>query len=295
MPDRIITVFGGTGFLGSRVVCRLRAQGMAVRIAARHPRAKGPHAAPFLATDIGSDAAVAAALAGADGAVNAVSLYVERGAETFAAVHVAAAERIARAAHRAGLARLVHVSGIGADAASASPYISSRGKGERAVRAAFPEATIVRPAVMFGRDDALITTLASLVRRLPAMPLFGSGLTRLQPASVEDVATAIARTLDPQSVRALTYELGGPRIYTYRQLLAAVAGRLGRHPLLLPLPFAFWHAAARIAELLPGAPLTRGQVALMQMDSIAAATLPGFSALGIAPQSLEQALAEMVA
>jgi NADH dehydrogenase len=295
MPDRIVTVFGGTGFLGGRIVRRLREEGMVARIAARRARQVGPRAATFLATDIRSDAAVAAALAGAYGAVNAVSLYVERGADTFAAVHVAAAERIAREARRAGLERLVHVSGIGADPHSPSPYIRSRGQGERAVKAAFADATIVRPAVMFGRDDALITTLTQLIRRLPALPSFGKGRTRLQPASVDDVALAIVRSLDPQSARALTYELGGPRVYTYTELLGVVAARLGRHPLLLPVPFALWHAAARIAEILPGAPLTRGQVALMQRDSTTSPALPGFGALGIEPKSLESELAEMLA
>jgi uncharacterized protein YbjT (DUF2867 family) len=295
MPERIVTVFGGTGFLGSRIVRRLQEEGMVARIAARRAREAIPRTAAFLATDIRSDAAVATALAGAYGAVNAVSLYVEQGADTFAAVHVAAAERVAREAHRAGLEHLVHVSGIGANAQSPAPYIRSRGQGERAVKAAFANATIVRPAVMFGRDDALITTLTRLIRRLPALPSFGRGRTRLQPASADDVALAIVRSLNPQSARALTYELGGPRVYTYAELLGVVATHLDRHPLLLPVPFALWHAAARVAEVLPGAPLTRGQVALMRRDSTASPALPGFSALGIAPKSLEDELAEMLA
>jgi NADH dehydrogenase len=154
-----VVVFGGTGFLGRRVVRHLLDHGYAVRAASRHPE-RGESSFPaglpleLVRADIGEDASVRDAVRDASAAVNAVSLYVERGNQTFQSVHVEAAERLARHARAAGVARLVHVSGIGADPASSSPYIRSRGNGEHAVRAAFPEATIVRPAVMFGPDDA---------------------------------------------------------------------------------------------------------------------------------------------
>jgi NADH dehydrogenase len=186
--------------------------------------------------DINDEDAVAAAVAGAYGVVNAVSLYLERGTETFRAVHVEAAERLARQAQRAGVERLVHVSGIGADVASGSLYIRSRGEGELAVQAAFADAIIIRPAVMFGPDDVFLNTLVALLKWLPAYPLFGRGLTRLQPVDVEDVAEAIARVLQPMACHPV-YELGGPRVYTFEELLKAVAERVGKSPILFSLPF----------------------------------------------------------
>ena len=199
MSLRVVTVFGGTGFLGRRVVRHLRERDFSVRIASRHPERgeelfgrDDPHLRS-IETDIHDEDAVVAALAGAWGAVNAVSLYVERARETFHSVHVEAAGRIAALAHRAGLARLVQVSGIGADPQSKSLYIRKRGEGERAVRAAFAEATLIRPAVMFSADDAFLTTILTLLRRLPVYPMFGRGSTKLQPAHADDVAEAIAR------------------------------------------------------------------------------------------------------
>jgi NADH dehydrogenase len=245
--------------------------------------------------DINDEAAVAAAVAGAYGVVNAVSLYLERGTETFHALHVKAAERLARQAQRAGVEHLVHISGIGADAASSSLYIRSRGEGELAVQAAFANAIIIRPAVMFGQDDAFLNTLVTLLKRFPAYPMFGRGLTRLQPVSVEDVAEAIARSLQPAAAHPVTYELGGPRVYTYEELLKAIADGLGKRPILLSVPFPIWHSLARVAEMLPGSPLSRTQVDLMEADTAASAGMPGFAALGVAPQPIEHALEQILA
>jgi uncharacterized protein YbjT (DUF2867 family) len=201
MADRIVTVFGGTGFLGRRVVRHLLGQNLSVRIASRHPdrfpRSSERPALQSIRADINDEGAVAAAVAGAYGVVNVVSLYLERGTETFRAVHVEAAERLARQAQQAGVERFVHVSGIGADITSGSLYISRRGEGELAVQAAFANAIIIRPAVMFGPDDAFLNTLVKLLKWLPAYPMFWRGLTWLQPVDVEDVAEAIARGLQP--------------------------------------------------------------------------------------------------
>jgi len=180
-PAQTATVFGGTGFLGRRVVRRLREAGFAVRFAARHPErgrslfADGEPGIASIRADINEESAVAAAIAGSYAVVNAVSLYVERGKDTFRSVHVEAAARVARSAAEAGVPRLVHVSGIGADAGSPSAYIRSRGEGEAAVLRAFAAATLIRPAVMFGPDDAFVAPLLSMLRRLPAFPLFGTG------------------------------------------------------------------------------------------------------------------------
>ena len=219
---KIVAVFGATGFLGHRIVRHLLDHGFRVRAASRHPECvplplrgdvRGKEA---IGADVHDEASVAAVLAGAYGVVNAVSLYVEGGGrETFHAVHVEAAARIARLAREAGVERLVHVSGIGADPASSSDYIRARGEGETVVREAFPSVTVVRPSVMFAPDDQFLTTLARLLRTLPIFPLFGTGQTRLQPVHVDDVGEAIACILGSAAdVGHPCYELGGPRSYT---------------------------------------------------------------------------------
>jgi uncharacterized protein YbjT (DUF2867 family) len=297
---RVVTVFGGTGFLGRRVVQHLHEHDFSVRIASRHPnrsRALFGSDDPQLqsvAADIHDQQAVADALAGAYGVVNAVSLYVERGRSAFHSVHVEAARGLAARAQRSGVERLVQVSGIGADAASPSLYIRKRGEGELAVRAAFADAILMRPAVMFGSDDAFLTTVLALLRSLPIYPMFGRGLTRLQPAYVEDVAEAIARALQQTERRAVTFECGGPRIYSYEELLRAVAREAGLVPRLMPLPFAAWQALASIAEVFPSPPVTRNQIELMQIDNVASRDMPGFAELGISPHAVEQILRKML-
>lgn len=287
---KTITVFGGTGFLGRRVVRHLREHGFAVRVAVRHPeRAKAlfPEDAALTAVraDVDEEASIALALTGAWGAVNAVSLYAEKGGRTFHSVHVEAAARVAAAAHRAGVQRLIQMSGLGADAHSSSSYIRSRGQGEAAVREAFPGATIIRPSAMFAAEDGLTAALGGMLRLAPVFPLFGTGTTRLQPAFVEDVAEAIARILASPEPGAI-YEFGGPEVLTYRALLQTVARQLGLRRIFLPLPFALWRLLASVAESLPNPPLTRGQVELMEADNVVSGRLPGFAALDIAPQAL---------
>jgi uncharacterized protein YbjT (DUF2867 family) len=301
MSGRVVTVFGGTGFLGRRVVDRLRKNDFIVRVASRHANRScelfGPDGPQLqsLEVDIHDAQAVADALAGSYAAVNAVSLYVERGGETFHSVHVEAARRLAARAQQNGLERFVQVSGIGAEAASPSLYIRKRGEGELAVRAAFPDTIIVRPAVMFGPDDAFLTTILALLRNLPVFPMFGRGLTRLQPAYVGDVAQAIASALARTERRAVTFECGGPRIYSYEELLRAVAREAGLTARLMPMPFAAWHALASVGEMLPNAPVTRNQIELMQVDTVASPGMPGFTELGISPRPLEDAVREMLA
>jgi NADH dehydrogenase len=302
MNDRIVTVFGGTGFLGSRVVRHLRKHRFSVRIASRHPdrghRLFGLDDAQLQSVEanIHDERSVADALAGAYGVVNAVSLYVEHGQQTFHSVHVESAQRVAAQAHRAGVKRLAHVSGIGADAASQSHYVRKRGEGELAVRAAFADALLIRPAVMFGPDDAFLTTILRLLRRLPIYPMFGRGLTKLQPAYVEDVAEAVARGVQGTETHAITYECGGPRVYSYEEFLRAVAHQAGLKPMLMliPIPFAAWHALAWISEMLPSPPVTRNQVELMQVDTVSSPEIPGFGQLGISPHSVEEILQEIL-
>jgi uncharacterized protein YbjT (DUF2867 family) len=287
-----VTVFGGTGFVGRRVVRQL-SDAATVRIASRHAARTGDSVEQIVA-DVHDERSIEAAVAGADGVVNAISLYAEHGGDTFHSVHVEAAARIAAAARRAGIKRFVHVSGIGADAASASPYIRSRGEGEAAVRAAFPGAVVIRPAVMFAPDDAFLTTILGLLRTLPAYPLFGDGRTRLQPVYADDVAAAIAQVLRQTQKPYPIYELAGPRVYSYGELLRTIARTAGLRPVLVRIPFAFWGAAAGLAEILPRPPLTRNQVELMQIDTTASDNRPGFGQLGISPRSLEEELKAML-
>jgi NADH dehydrogenase len=299
MTHSRITVFGGTGFLGRRVVAKLLAAGREVRVASRHPeRARALFGdAPrlqALGADIGSDEEVAAAIEGASGLVNAVSLYVERGGATFRSVHVEAAGRLARTAQAAGVARLVHLSGIGADPGSDSPYIRSRGEGEAAVRAAFPEATVLRSAVMAGEGDALVVPLASLLRRFPVFPLFGRGEVRLQPAWVEDVALAVVYGLCGTSKAPALAELGGADVLSFRELIEAICRQTGRRPLLLPVSFAGWQRLAWLAERLPEPPITRNQVELMREDNVVSGALPGFARLGVAPRGVSSLLPEIL-
>jgi uncharacterized protein YbjT (DUF2867 family) len=300
MNARVVTVFGGTGFLGRRVVGHLRKHGFFVRIVSRHrDRSRelfGPDGSQFqsVEADIHDSQAIAEALAGAYGAVNAVSLYVERKGETFHSVHVQAAGRLAARAQQDQVERLVQVSGIGADATSPSLYIRKRGEGELSVRAAFPNAAIVRPAVMFGLDDAFLATILALCHKLPVFPMFGRGLTRLQPVYVSDVAEAIARVLAGPEKRAITFECGGPRIYSYEDLLRTVAREAGLEVRLVPMPFAVWHALALVAEMLPNPPVTGNQIELMQVDNVASPDMPGFAELGISPRPLETILREML-
>jgi NADH dehydrogenase len=292
---QIVTVFGGTGFLGRRVVAHLLDLGFTVRIAARHPdrarRMFADEARPLepIRADVSDDGSVAAAVAGAFAVVNAVSLYVERGGATFHSVHVEAAARVARQAQAHRVERLVHVSGIGADAGSASRYIRSRGEGEAAVRAAFCAATIVRPAVMFGPHDAFLTPLVELLRRFSVFPMFGRGRTRVQPAHVDDVARGIASALAGAQQEPI-YELAGPRIYTFDNLLRTICAHLGVERMLVPVPFGLWRPLAFAAEMLPHPPLTLNQVELMEVDNVASPDRPGFAALAIEPRSLESAL-----
>ena len=293
---QIVTVFGGTGFLGRRIVRHLHEKGYFVRIASRHPKLSSGDVPQLrsIAADIHERTSVANAIAGAFGVVNAVSLYVARGKETFHTVHVTAAERLANEAHKAGVKSFVQISGIGADSASPSHYIRARGEGEQAVRAAFARASVIRPAVMFGPDDAFLNTVVKLLRRLPVYPMFGQGETLLQPVDVEDVAEAVARVIQWTEAGPLTVECGGPRVYSYAELLRTIARTSSVKPILVPLPFGVWHALALVGEVLPNAPVTRAQVELMRVDTVVSPRLPGFAELGISPRAMEAVLQSML-
>jgi NADH dehydrogenase len=291
----VVVVFGGAGFLGRRLVHRLTAEGMAVRVAVRHPdparialRSIDFDRVTVVPADVRDQASVAAAIAGADAVVNTVSAYVEKGGLTFEAVHVQGAETVARETAAARVPRFVLVSGIGADADSGSAYIRARGRGEQVVQQTFPEATIVRPGAMFGPGDALFGTLAELARLLPILPLIGGGHTRLQPVFVEDVGEAIASILTNPETVGRTYEFAGPGVYTLRELVSVTLHLMGKRRLLIPVPFAVAEIQARLFELLPNPPLTTGQIDLLKADNVASGTLPGLQELKIQPKTVEE-------
>ena len=285
------TVFGGTGFLGRAVVAHLDAAGADVRIAARHPEAGGPPAgAAAVAADVRDAESVARAVADAEWVVNAVALYQESRGATFQAIHVEGARTVAAGGRRSGAETLVHISGIGADLASESSYVRARAAGEIAVLEAFPQATILRPSVLFGPGDSFFASLAPIARLLPVFPLFGKGRTRLQPVYVADVAAAVHRALSQPDARGRIYELGGPHSYSYRELIALVMRQIGVRRPLVPLPFALWEAQALLLSLLPSPPLTRDQIALMRKDNVADPDLPGFADLGLVPVAVEEIL-----
>jgi NADH dehydrogenase len=266
-----------------------------VRVAARHAErarsvlhADGLDRVAVFRADVRDPNSLVAAVAGADAAVNAVSAYVEKGGVTFEAIHVQGAETVARKAAEAGLARLVLVSGIGADPKSGSPYIRARGRGELMAQQAFPGATVVRPGAMFGPGDALFGTLADLARLLPVLPLIGGGRTRLQPVCVEDVVEAVCRILANPETAGQTYELAAPRTYTVRELVVFTLRLTGKRRLLMNVPFAMAEVLARLLEFLPNPQLTTSQVDLLKADNVASGALPGFRELNIQPEAVEE-------
>ena len=294
---RIVTVLGGSGFLGRRIVNRLLERNYSVRAVSRHPQGMRRQFSSQLKTpeavkaDILDEAQVYAAIAGSYAVVNAVSLYVEHGEQTFDRVHVKAAADLASASLQSGVRQFVQISGIGSDSRSMSPYIKARGRGEEVVRSAFSGALVVRPAIMTGPDDAFLTTLVRLVRLLPVYPLFGDGSTRLQPVYVEDVAEGVARLIEEGSDRdSRTFEFGGPRVFTYRELLQEIAQQIDTSVRTVPMPFAVWKALATAAEMLPGLPLTRNQVELMREDNVTRTGMCGLIELGIEPMDIDHVI-----
>ena len=284
----IVTVLGGGGFIGRYVCEMLLREGVRLRVAERDPRrafflqplARVGQIA-FVAADLARPRTLAPAIEGADAVVNLVGSF--KG--DLDAIHASGAEAAAKAAREAGAASFVHVSAIGADPEAASFYASSKGKGEAAVRAAFANATIIRPSVVFGAEDALTNRFATLAR-MPMVPVIAPR-TRFQPLFVKDLAAAIAvAALDPDRHGGRTYELAGPEAMTMIELNRKVAAMAGRNPDFVELPSAVSSLIASFG-FLPGAPLTRDQLLMLQADNVAGGKLPGLEAFGIAPTALE--------
>lgn len=289
MQDGLVTVFGGSGFVGRYVVKHLVAAGWRVRVAVRRP-----DEALFLKplgnvgqisicqANLRVPPSVAAAVAGADAVVNLVGILYESGAQSFAAVQARGAETVARAAREAGVRRLIQFSAIGADPDSEALYARTKAAGEAAALREFPGATVVRPSIVFGPEDGFFNRFAALARILPALPLIGGGETRFQPVYVGDVAEAVVRLLADAASAGKTYELGGPKVYSFRELMEIVLRETGRRCLLLPIPIAIASFQAAFLELLPYPLLTRDQVKLLKRDNVVSAGAPGLGELGIA-------------
>jgi uncharacterized protein YbjT (DUF2867 family) len=291
---RVATVFGGTGFIGRAVVKRLAQRGFIVRVVSRDPvraRRLAPlggvgQIVPFPA-DTGSDEAVRGALAGAEVAVSLIGILYERRAGDFDRLQGEVPGRIGRLAAAEGVARVVHVSAIGADAASPSGYARSKAAGEAALRAAFPAATILRPSIVFGPDDAFFNRFAGMATMTPFVFPVVSGDTRFQPVHVADVADAVMAALEREDAPGRLYELGGPRVWTMRELMAFILETTARPRRMIDMPMGLMRLQARFLEKLPVPPLTQDQLLLLQKDNVAADGMPGLPELGIVPQSVE--------
>ena len=297
MESKRVTVFGGSGFLGHQIVKYLAAEGTCVRVAVRHPerasfleRLGRDGQIEIVHADVWDEKTVARAVKQSASVINTVGHYVEKGRATFDAVHGQGALHVARQAGQAGAKRLIHISGLGADPTSDSPYVRARGIGEVLVKEAFDGVTVFRPSVIFGPDDAFFNTLADMARQMPILPLFGMGTTNLQPVHVGDVAEACVRVLADPSTQGKVYELGGPRVYTYKALLQSVLKQAGKRRVLVPVPFFIWNVLAALMAFLPNPPLTRDQVKLMKGDNVVDRTALTLENLGIVPAAVEEIL-----
>jgi uncharacterized protein YbjT (DUF2867 family) len=296
--DTLVTVFGGSGFLGRSVVRALAKRDYRIRVAVRRPELAG-HLQPLgrvgqihsVQANLRYQASVEAAMRDCGVAVNLVGILAESGAQTFDAVQDKGAGTVAKAASAAG-ARMVHVSAIGADENSPSRYARAKAAGEAAVLTALPSATILRPSVLFGPEDQFTNRFAALARISPMLPLIGGGGTRLQPAYVGDVATAVADAVDGKTKAGAVYELGGPEVLSMREIMKIILDITDRDRMLVSLPFGFAKMQALLLQFAPGPlKLTPDQVALLRSDNVvseaAKATGLTLEGLGISPDSIE--------
>lgn len=297
MMPRRITVVGASGFIGRYVVRRLASEGAVVCACSRHAREAGflrpmgdvGQVATF-DVNIADEQGLAAVVAGADAVVNATGILYERGSQRFEAVHHRGPALLARLAKSAGVRHFVHVSAIAADPAAPAAYSRSKAAGEEAVMAAFPEAVILRPSLVFGPEDAFFNRFAAMARYVPALPLIGGGHTKFQPVYVGDVAAAVAAVLSRPDAAGRRYELAGATVFDLKQLFALMLHVIGRKRLLLPVPFGLASFDAFFLEMLPNPLLTRDQVRMLRRDAVATPGAPGLGELGISPAALELVL-----
>lgn len=298
--QNLVTVFGGSGFIGAQAVRRLANAGWRIRVAVRQPNlayAMRLHGdvgqIDVVQANIRNEASIRRAVAGATSVVNLVGVLYEKGRQGFQSLHAMGARNVAEAARAEGVARLVQMSALGADAGSESRYARSKADGERAVRQVAPDAVILRPSIVFGQDDHFFNRFATMASFSPVLPLIGGGATRFQPVFVGDVGKAIARVATDAGAAGQTFELGGPAVFTFRELMELMLQETGRRRLLAPVPFAVAGALGAMGDLasaLIPPPVTSDQVKQLRTDNVVSGQHPGLAELGVAPTTLEAVL-----
>ena len=298
--QNLVTVFGGSGFVGTQAVRHLAKAGWRIRVAVRNP---GAAYRMRLMGDVGQIDVVQAnirnlpslerALEGAAAAVNLVGVLYETGRQGFQAVQAMGARSVAEAARDAGVSRLVQMSALGADASSPSKYARSKAEGEAAVRAVCPDAVIVRPSIIFGPGDGFFNRFAAMAQISPALPLIGGGHTRFQPVYVTDVAQALAKAVSDPSLAGQTLELGGPGVFSFRELMQMMLAETGQRRALIPIPFPVASLMGTVSgwsRVVMAPPLTADQVELLKADNVVSGQHPGLAELGVTPTTLDAIL-----
>ena len=291
---RRITIFGGSGFVGRYVVQRFAEEGDLIRVAVRNPIASQflkplgeiGQITPIQASLLDREE-ISQAILGADVVINLVGILYEKGSQTFEALHVEGARQVAKIAAELGVPTLLHMSALGAQKNSGSRYASTKARGEEAVLKHFPKATLFRPSVIFGQEDSFLNRFAQMARISPFLPLVGGGKTRFQPVYVGDVAEGFLNASFKKETRGETYELGGPSIYTFKELMEYLLKTICRKRLLLPVPFSLAKGIATFAQFLPTPPLTPDQVELLKTDTVVSPQALRAEDLGIYPKALE--------
>jgi uncharacterized protein YbjT (DUF2867 family) len=291
---KTITIFGGSGFVGRSLVQKLADRGDRIRIAVRNPIAAESlkplgevGQITLVQASLTSEKEISKAIEGADIVINLVGILFETGSQTFDDLHEEGAKRVAKAASKLGVSTLLHMSAIGANKDSKSRYASSKARGEKAVLKHFPQATILRPSIIFGPQDAFLNRFAEMAVFSPFLPLIGGGKTRTQPIYVQDVADCFIQASLNKDARGKIYELGGPTIYTVRELMEYILTTIHRKRLLLPLPFFMAKIMATFAQLLPTPPLTRDQVELLKSDNVVSSHALKAEDLKVRPKAME--------
>ncbi|GGL43562.1 complex I NDUFA9 subunit family protein [Caulobacter rhizosphaerae] len=291
----LVTVFGGSGFVGGQVVRALAKAGHRVRVAVRNPnlayrmRMLGDVGQiEVVQANVRNVPSVARAVDGAEAVVNLVGVLWESGRQKFQTLHVMGARTIAEQARAAGAARLVQVSALGADVNASSKYLRTKAEGEAAVRAAFPGAVVIRPSVVFGAEDKFFNKFGQMAALFPALPLIGGGETKFQPVYVGDVAAVVAKAVSSPAAEGLTYELGGPTVYSFKALMELILRETGRNRVLAPIPFFAAGLIGKVGDLSPiNPPLTSDQVESLRTDNVADHGLPGLAEAGVVPTAVE--------
>jgi NADH dehydrogenase len=292
--NRIITIVGGTGFLGRYVVKLLAAQGYQIRVLAREVEsalplktAGDPGQIALISADITRPESLEGKLDNSYAVINLVGILFERGRQTFSGVHEKGPAKLAELAAKAGAERFVHVSSLGADIASKAKYARTKAAGETAVQSTFPQATILRPSILFGPEDNFFNQFACMASLSPVLPLFGGGKNKFQPIYVMDVAQAIVACLEREDVQGKIYELGGPDIFTFRQILEFICQTIGKKRLFISIPYFAATIGSFFAQFLPTPPLTPDQVKLLQSDNVVSHTSNTLEKLNIRPQAVK--------